>query len=452
MKLKSIAKKSLAIALAGTMILSLAACGGSKDNTAETGGTTTETKKEASNETASNNTTTNSEAITLEFQQWWEGELPEGVLRGICDDFTAETGINIELLSNPYADTKTQVAAGAAAGTMADVVGLDGAWVYDFAKQGSISNLSELMKADGYDDSQLSDQIQVDGATYMIPVVNFAYPMYANMDLLIAAGVKELPKTWSEFKAACQAVTNKDKNVYGWIIPLSSDSPSGVQNCFMSWLWASGGSMLADGKPNLTGNDNLIKTVDFVKELFDNKFVAPGAYSMTEPDMVEEFANGRVAFMTDSLAHLTTIKESAPNMNIQFMSVPKMDGYTGKSGMDVANWGIGVSSNSKYQAEAMKFIEYLLSPEVNAKLAVAANAFPGNSKADPDYSAADPLFVSAYTIFQDCYAINEFTGLPTSEDLMRSFDAQLQLYYDGDTASAADMLAATQDEWVKAFQ
>lgn len=450
MKLKSIVRKSLAIVLAGTMMFSLTACGGGTDKAAETEETTAEATK-APSETAAADTSASSESVTLEFQQWWEPELPDGVLRGICDTFTEQTGINIELLSNPYADTKTQVAAGAAAGTMADVVGLDGAWVYDFAKQGSIANLSELMKADGYDDSQLSDQIQVDGGTYMIPVVNFAYPMYANMDLL-AAGITELPTTWSEFQADCAAVTNADKNIYGWIIPLSSDSPSGIQNCFMSWLWASGGSMLASGKPGLTGNDNLVKTVDYVKGLFDANLVAPGAYSMTEADEVEEFANGRVAFMTDSLAHLTTIKEAAPDMNIQFMSVPKMDGYTDKSGMDVASWGIGVSSNSEHQTEAMQFVEYLLSPEVNSQLAVAANAFPGNSTADPDYSAADPLFVSAYTIFQGCYAVNEFTGLPTAEDLMRSFDAQLQLYYDGDTASAADMLAASQDEWMKAFQ
>ena len=45
----------------------------------------------------------------------------------------------------PYASTKEQVVAGAASGTMSDVVGLDGAWVSDFAKQGAIADLSRLM-------------------------------------------------------------------------------------------------------------------------------------------------------------------------------------------------------------------------------------------------------------------------------------------------------------------
>ena len=54
------------------------------------------------------------EDITLEFQQWWGVELPEGALQEIVDGFTEETGIAIELLSNPYADTRTQISAGAA--------------------------------------------------------------------------------------------------------------------------------------------------------------------------------------------------------------------------------------------------------------------------------------------------------------------------------------------------
>ncbi len=445
MKWKTVLRKSLSVIVAGCMVFSLAACGsGDTDSDTESA----ETDSEAGDSSDSSA----SDGITLEFQQWWGVELPDGFLAEICQGFTDETGINIELLSNPYADTKTQVAAGAAAGTMADVVGLDGAWVYDFAKQGSIANLTELMAADGYDDSQLSDQIQYEGNTYMIPVVNFAYPMYVNMDILEEAGITEVPTNWTEFMAAAEQAVDADNNVAAWAIPLSTESPSGIQNNFMSWLWASGGSMLEDGKPNLTGNDDLEETVDFVKELFDKDLVAAGAYSMKEADMVEEFTNGRVAFMTDSLAHLLTIKEGAPDMNFKFMNVPVMDGYSGQSGMDVANWGIGIAENCEYKAEAMQFVEYLMSPEVNAKLAVAANAFPGNSDADPDYADADPLFLEAFEIYQECYAINEFTGLPTSEELMRSFDEQLQLYYDGDTASAAEMLSATQEIWEAAFE
>ncbi|MCI1722390.1 MAG: sugar ABC transporter substrate-binding protein [Lachnospiraceae bacterium] len=387
----------------------------------------------------------------IKFQQWWGVELPDGKLQEITDEFTKETGIKIELLSNPYADTKTQIAAGAAAGTMADVVGLDGSWVYDFAKQGSISNLTDLMKADGYDDTQLSSQIKYEGNTYMIPVVNFAYPMYCNMDILKAAGIDKAPTTWDEFTADCKTIVSSQSGVAGYAIPLSTESPSGIQNNFMSWLWASGGSMLKDGKPNLTGNQDMIDTVNFVKGLYDNGLMSEGSYSMKEADMVEEFTNGRVAFMIDSLAHMTTIKKEAPDLNYEFIPVPTKTGSPARAEWMLLTGASALLPTATHQAEAMKFIEYMMSPEVNANLAVLANAFPGNSKANPDYSAADSKFTDAYKIYQSDTAINEFTGLPTSEDLMRSYDEQLQLYLDGDTKTVDEMLQAVQDAWTPAF-
>ena len=388
--------------------------------------------------------------ITLEFQQWWGVELPDGALQEIVDGFTAESGVKIQLLSNPYADTKTQIAAGAATGTMADVVGLDGSWVYDFAKQGAIANLSELMEADGYDNTQLSGEIKVDGSTYMIPVVNFAYPLYVNLDILEAAGVAEIPTNWTEFLAACAAI-KENTDAAAFYIPLNAEAPNGIQNQFMTWLWSSGGSMLADGLPNLVGNEGVEKVVNFVKEMYDNGYLSAGVLAGKEQDMVNEFENGRLAFMVDGISHLTTIKNESPDLNFTVAPQPVMDEYDGQSGMDVANWGIGIASNCEHKEEAIKFVEYMMSPEVNAKLAELANAFPGNSLAEPDYSANDELFLKVFDIFQGCYAVNEFTGLPTSEDLMRSFNEQLILFLDGDTAEVADMLQAVQDLWVPAF-
>lgn len=438
MKTKTM-KKLFSAALAGTMAFALAACGSSSGSS-------------DSGSSDSGSDSSDSGTVTLEFQQWWGVELPEGALEEICQGFTDETGIEIELLSNPYADTRTQISAGAASGTMADVVGLDGSWVYDFADQGSISNLTELMENAGYDDSQLLDQIQFEGNTYMIPVVNFGYPLYVNLDILEEAGVTEMPTTWSEFLDAC-ALIEENTDAAAFCIPLSTEAPNGIQNQFMTWLWASGGSMMTeDGQPNLEGNTQLEEVTDFIKQLYDNGYLSDGVAAMEEQDMVNEFENGRLAFMVDGISHLTTISTEAPDINFDFIQMPVQDGYEGQSGMDVANWGIGIASNCEHQEEAWQFVEYLMSPEVNAQLAEAANAFPGNANAEPDYSANDERFQKAYEMFQSCYAVNEFTGLPTSEDLMRSFNEQLILYLDGDTASASDMLSAVQAEWEPAFE
>jgi multiple sugar transport system substrate-binding protein len=388
--------------------------------------------------------------VTLEFAQWWEPELPDGAFRELMDDFEAENpGITVELLSGPYASTKEQLFAGAAAGTMSDVVGLDGAWVSDFAKQGAIADLTELMAENDYDDSELASQIQIDDATYMIPVVNFVYPMFTNDDLLAQAGVAAPPTNRSEFTTAANAVAGLGENTSGWILPLSLEAPNGIQNDVMSWNWASGGTMLDGSQPDVT-NEDVTSTVEYIKGLWDDGAIAPGAFTMKEQDKVEEFTNGRVGMMIDSLAHINLIRETNPDLKFSISALPAEDGFDGERGIPYASWGIGVADSSEHKAEAWKLVEFLMSEETNSKLSSIANAFPGNTESVPDFVTEDELFATAFEIYQNGYPANEFTGLPVAEQLMRLFDEQFQVLLDGGQ-SVDEMLEKTQEAWLAEF-
>lgn len=389
--------------------------------------------------------------VTLEFTQWWEPELPDGTFRALMDTFEEQNpGIKVELLSGPYASTKEQLVAGAAARTMPDVVGLDGAWVNDFAKQGAIADLTALMSEQSYDDSELASQIKVDGATYMIPVVNFVYPMFANMSLLQGAGVDAMPSTRDEFATAATAVAGSGGDVSGWALPLSLEAPNGIQNDVMSWVWASGGSMLKDGKPNLAGNADVKAACEFIKGLWDQGVISPGAFTMKEQDKVEDFTNGRVGLMVDSLAHVNTIREGNPDLVFDISAIPAVAGYDGERGMPYASWGIGVSASTEHPAEAWKLVQFLMSADINSSLANDAKAFPGNSTATPDYVDEDEVFKKAFDIWSSGTPANEFTGLPVSETLMREFDEQFQLYLSGDV-DVDTMLTTVQASWDEKF-
>ncbi len=422
-------KKHLAgIAAATAAVLAMTGCSGGTTPSASAGGD-----------------------VTLEFAQWWEPELPNGSLRALMDQFEQENpGIKVKLISGPYASTKEQVIAGAAAGTMSDVVGLDGAWVSDFVKQGSLANLSDLMKSASFDESQLAAQVKLNGSTWMIPVANFVYPMFVNEDLLKKAGIASVPKTRSEFTAAAKAVSALGDNVAGWAMPLDTATPNGIQNDVMSWVWASGGSMLKDGKPFLTGNQDVKDVMTFIKELYDAGAITKGSFTMKEQDKVNEFTNGRVGMVIDSLAHVNTLREQNSKLNFTVSAIPVKDGYTGKGGIPYASWGIGVAANSQHQAEAFKLVSFLMSKDTNAKLCSLAKAFPGNNAAVPDFVNSDPIFKKAFEIYQASNVTNEFVGLPVAEDLMRSFDEEFQKFLAG-KESADDALAAAQKQWDTSF-
>ncbi len=387
---------------------------------------------------------------TIEFIQWWEPEMPAGALRGIMDDFEAKNpGIKVTLVSGPYSSTRDQIVVGAASGTLSDVVGLDGAWVNGLSKQGAIASLDELMDNAKYDRSQITDIVKVDGKSVMFPLASFVYPVFINLDLAKAAGVETMPSTRSEFAEAAKKMTDASKNQYGWVLPLSLQSPGGIQNDVMSWVWSSGASMMKDGKPDLE-NEAVVGTLEYIQSLGKDGVISPGIFAKKEQDKVEEFVNGRVGMMVDSLAHVNLIRERNPNLKFGISALPAMDGYTGKRGMPYASWGIGVSEGSKHKEEAWKLVEFLMSAEVNGRLVSIANAFPGNVNAKPDFVAGDPVFAEAFKIFQSGYPANEFVGLPVAEELMRDMNVEVQKMFDGGQ-TAKEAAANAQKAWLAKF-
>lgn len=418
--------KLVGVAAAATTLLAMAGCSSNSSGTSSDGN------------------------VTIEFAQWWEPELGDGQFRGLMDQFEKENpGIKVDLVSGPYASTKEQLFAGAASGTMPDVVGLDGAWVSDFAKQGVIADLSKLMSDSGYDESQLASQIKVDGSTYMIPVVNFVYPMFTNDGLLSQAGVSAPPSTRTEFADAAKKITALGGDVSGWVLPLSLEAPNGVQNDVMSWVWASGGSMLKDGKPDLTNSD-VSSATDYIQQLWKDGVIAPGSFTMKEQDKVEEFTNGRVGMMIDSLAHINLIRESNPDLKFSISAIPAEDGFSGERGIPYASWGIGVAENSEHKDAAFKLVQFLMGKDVNSELSTMAKAFPGNTESVPTFVEDDALFKTAFDIYKKGYPANEFTGLPVAEELMRQFGTEFQSALDGQE-SMSDALKKTQDEWTSEF-
>jgi multiple sugar transport system substrate-binding protein len=56
------------------------------------------------------------------------------------------------------------------------------------------------------------------------------------------------------------------------------------------------------------------------------------------------------------------------------------------------------------------------------------------------------MFKTAFGIYKEGYPANEFVGLPKSEELMRTFDENLQLVLTG-KQSVDDALNKTQQSW-----
>lgn len=203
--------------------------------------------------------------------------------------------------------------------------------------------------------------------------------------------------------------------------------------------------------PFLAGNKVFADTCVFFKSLFDNNVVVPGMYTMTDADKVQEFVNGRIAFMPDSVAHLTNIREQAPNMDITYIHMPHADDYNGDSFMRVNNWAVGIAANCEHPKEAAMFIQYLLDAEVNADLCVHAGGFAVNSAAQPAYTDDSDAFSAIRECYGNASGKAEFYSMPTAEALMRILDEELVMFIDGDYAAVDEMLESVQAQFEAAY-
>jgi multiple sugar transport system substrate-binding protein len=392
------------------------------------------------------------EPVTIEFLNWWTVELPPGECRAIMDGFEAQNpGIKVKLVDSPFSAIHDQIVTGAATGTLADVMSLNGAWVNEFASQGSIASLTDIMASVKYDASQLNGIVKVGSNGYQIDVISFVYPLFVNLDMLHAAGIQKVPETWNEFATAAKKMTQPKKNQYGWVLPLSLQTANGIENDVMPWMWMSGGRMLTkDGKPNFN-NPDVIKTLKFIQSMYKAGSISPGSFAKQEVDKTEEFVNGRVGMMIHSLALLNTVRQRKPDFKVGLAALPVSDGFKGTKSMSYASWGIGINKNSKHPDEAWKLIAYLMSPEVNSRLASVAHGFPGNVKApQPAFVSADPEFGKVFEAYKSSKLVGEFFGLPTAEELMRTADREIQLMLDG-KQTAEKAAANVQANWSKTF-
>lgn len=396
MKFRTVAKKTFSAAMVGTMVLSLAACGGN-GGSGDSG---------SDSDSGNDSKSESSDGVTLKFQQWWGAELPEGYLDEIVENYEKETGVKVELLTAPWADTKTAITAGATNNTIADIISVDGAWLSEFVDMGILADV----EAAGFDSSLASDVWEVDGTKYVVPVNNFAYPMYVNMDILEEAGVAEIPTNWTELTDACKKITEAGHSAFA--LNLGTTNANGIQNVFGGTGWASGIKLKDDsGEYKTDGNKGLAELAELFKQMYDDGSLYPGMSTLEESEMTSNFAAGNCAFTLASAATMSQFTD----VNFEAVTVPSKDDYTGEKGICYASWAVGISEASENKEEA-----------------ASMSAFPNSTVAEPDYSDAPEQFQSFYELYKEGYVINEYIGLPNASDVMTSMTNDLVLYLEGD--------------------
>ena len=263
-------KKVIALLLALVMVFGLVACGEKTPaDDAATGTTVTVIAAQYGTQTA----------------DWW---------KGFEADFeAANEGIDLVVDVVSWNDIYTVVNTRVANGEAPDLLNID---VFaDYQADGLLLPASEWVSEATYAkffDSFLAESV-VDDTVWAVPDLASARALYYNADILAAAGV-EVPTTWDELTAACEAIKAYDANIYPWGVDMTTDEG---QACFAYYAWNNGGGFTdAEGNWALDSAAN-VEAVEYIVGLVKAGLTNQDPTTETRYDLQEMFANGQVAMM-----------------------------------------------------------------------------------------------------------------------------------------------------------
>lgn len=188
-------------------------------------------------------------------------------------------------------------------------------------------------------------------------------------DLFAAKGIEE-PKTWDDFIAAAQELTEVDATTgiqrYGFGFGLALDKAD--PNIATAALLEQQGTVFNDDGTAKWANDAGKKAFQLELDMIQKHGVTPqSVLTNTVEDVYNDFLAGKYAMINGASVRVAALQGSATfgAENVGFMQYPSFDGAK-PSPSPVLGWAVGVWSGSQNKAAAGAFAEALASPDADA--------------------------------------------------------------------------------------
>ncbi len=193
------------------------------------------------------------------------------------------------------------------------------------------------------------DQSVVDGTVWAVPDLASCRAMYYNKDILDAAGV-EVPTTFDELRAACEAIKAYDSEIYPWGVDMTTDEG---QACFAYYIWNNGGDF-TDASGNWTLNDpKNVEAIEFIVGMVKDGLTNTDPAQETRYMNQDMFGAGKVAMMIGPNSIPTYISDGGYTVNWGVAGIPASTGNSIAHGV-MDRYMVFDNDYSDAQMEAIK--------------------------------------------------------------------------------------------------
>ena len=231
------------------------------------------------------------------------------------------------------------------------------------------------------------EQSVVDGTVWAVPDLASARALYYNADILAAAGV-EVPTTWAELKAACEAIKAYDANIYPWGVDMTTDEG---QACFAYYAWTNGGGFVdAAGNWTLNSAEN-VEAVEYVIDLIKSGLTNSSPTTETRYDLQEMFAAGKLAMMIGPNQISSYVAGTENPINFGIASIPANEGKSTSSVGVMDRFMVFDNKHSDAEMEAItKFFDFFYEDKRYSDWVIMEDFLPATSAGGQIMAEADP--------------------------------------------------------------
>lgn len=355
---KRMATKMMAMLLALVFIMgSLAGCAssGKTPDDGQKNGTDQQPTQAADDEKAP------AERQKVDFWYLWGGEEGKIIEKIIAAYNESQDKYEVIGLSTP---DQQKILTAISGGNGPDIVDDFGGSVPKYASEGIAMPLDDFISAENFDksvfvDAALAQQVY-DGKTYALPISTNVFALYYNKDILVQAGITELPKTLEELMQMSEQTTKmngKEVEILG--SPFITDS-----YWYYCYTYAMGGSFGASADSLTPDNDAFLAVLNYAKSQSDKfgsdaitNYITSGNAKRYTPE--DPFCTGKQTFRIDGPWFYSIANDAGVNFDIMPLPGSGAKGGDGYSMIDTSM--VYIPTTAKEPEGAWDFAKYISS-------------------------------------------------------------------------------------------
>lgn len=324
------------------------------------------------------------EAVTLELQSLSDQPATQEAVQSIVDAWNADNpDVQVEIVQSGWDGIYDKLITQFTGGTAPDIIHFEAASIASFAQDGYLADLTDLIDPELKSDISdgIWESVTIDDQIIAYPSTMQSYMVFANTDLLAAAGV-EVPTgdtmSWDELREIAQATTTGGTYGIGWglasptatIMSLSLGMDGG-------YFEGEGEDVTIDVGPDETAVPEAIRQM-----AYEDMSIDPTSLTQSGSDVLASFYGGTVAMTVQGSFQATNIANDAPD-GFNWTVLPPLEGTAGA--LQAANpQTYSVNIDSEYVDEAADFLNFMMNGPNLASIAYADALIPSSGAAQDE--------------------------------------------------------------------